>query len=417
MDFNDSDTRAAEMAVPNDAKSIDIFALPDSYFANPTPWFRKLRDEDPVHQNADGSLLLTRYDDVKALWRDLTGLVDKREQFERRFGNGPVFQHHTSGMLFRDPPAHDRLRHIVNPFFTPSSIEQLSAYIDTRVDELLADAAEMVELDFVKDFAFGLPISVICRILGVPNEDGYWLHTLGAKILFVLNPNVSQQDIDAGHAATTQFMEYLRPFIHSARSRADLNPAENIISAMVHAETQGEEISEDEILHMCILMLNGGHETTTNLMGVGLNGLLDHPAQIRRWRAQPDLLPTAIEELIRFVSPLQLQGRRTTRDVKVPSGVIPADTEVVISQAAANRDDRVFENPDSLDLGRRPNAHLAFGAGIHVCIGRPLARLEAGIALPKLLSRFSHIERNGLPEFNRNARFRGLAHLPVRLGA
>ena len=404
-------------ALPTDGKSIDIFALPEAYFADPTPWFRKLRDGDPIHENSDGSLLLTRYGDVKALWRDLTGLVDKREQFERRFGNGPVFQHHASGMLFRDPPAHDRLRAIVNPFFTQASIERLSAYIDTRVDVLLAKAAEMKELDFIKDFAFGLPISVICRILGVPNEDGYYLHTLGARILFVLNPKVSPEDIAAGHAATTQFMEYLRPFIHAARTRADLDPTENIISAMVHAEKQGEEISEDEILHMCILMLNGGHETTTNLMGVGLNGLLDNPDQIGRWRDQPELLPTAIEELIRFVSPLQLQGRRTTREVKVPSGIIPADTEVVISQAAANRDERVFKNPDMLDLGRRPNAHLAFGAGIHVCIGRPLARLEASITLPKLLKRFSRIERNGSPEFNRNARFRGLARLPVLLEA
>ncbi|ATE65234.1 cytochrome [Rhizorhabdus dicambivorans] len=415
MANNDKLTTSVQTAVPADAKSINIFALPDSYFADPTPWFKKLRDEDPIHQNADGSLLLTRYGDVKALWRDLTGLVDKREQFERRFGNGPVFQHHTSGMLFRDPPAHDRLRHIVNPFFTQSSIERLSAYIDTRVDELLANATEMRELDFVKDFAFGLPISVICRILGVPNEDGYYLHTLGAKILFVLNPHVSQDDIDAGHAATTQFMDYLRPFIHLARARPDLDPTDNIISAMVYAEKQGDEISEDEILHMCILMLNGGHETTTNLMGVGLNGLLDHPDQISRWRDQPELLPFAIEELIRFVSPLQLQGRRTTREVKVPSGVIPADTEVVISPAAANRDERVFDNPDGLDIGRKPNAHLAFGAGIHVCIGRPLARLEASIALPKILKHFSRIERSGTPEFNRNARFRGLARLPVRL--
>ena len=397
------------------ASVFDLFSLPEAYFEDPFPYFKQLRDHSPIHINPDGSLLLTRYDDVKLLWRDLSGLVDKREMFEARFGDGPLLEHHTSSMLFRDPPDHDRLRAFVNPFFTQSSIDRLRLFIIETVDRLMEDVAEQGDLNFVRDFAFRLPIAVICRILGVPQEDGDHIHQLGARILYPLNPQVSDDAIANGHKATAAFKDYLRDYVKAARRRTDLDPAADIISALVAAERHGEQISEEEILHMCILMLNGGHETTTNLIAVSLHALLDQPDQLQLLRDEPEIVPTAVEELIRFVSPLQLQGRRTTRSVSLPSGVVPADTEVIVCQASANRDERAFADPNLLNLRRRPNPHVAFGAGIHVCIGRPLARLEASIALPKILKRFRRIERTGNPVFNHNARFRGLASLPLRL--
>ena len=280
---------------------------------------------------------------------------------------------------------------------------------------MLADLAGRRDIDFVRDFAARLPIFVICRILGVPPEDGDTIRELGGRILYPLNTGASPDDIRIGHAAAAAFKDYLRPFVDKARRDDDLDPTRDIVSAMVAAERKGSDVSETEILHMCILMLNGGHETTTNLMAVGLNALLQQPDQVEILRDEPDVIPAAIEELIRFVSPLQLQGRRTTKPVEVPSGRIPADTEVILGQASANRDERMFERPDMLDLRRQTNAHVAFGSGIHLCIGRPLARLEASIALPRFLQRFSHIERAGAPRFNHNARFRGLAALPLTI--
>jgi cytochrome P450 len=396
-----------------DAADFDLLSLPQDYFDDPFPYFQQLRDRDPIHANKDGSLLLTRYEDVKVLWRDLSGLVDKREKFERRFGPGALLEHHTTGMLFRDPPDHDRLRALVNPFFSQASIDRLRDFVAEKVNRLLDEVAERGTVDFVKDFAFRLPIAVICRILGLPEQDGDHIHQLGIQILFPLNPDVSADAVARGHQAAAAFKDYLRGHVEAARRRVDLDPQSDIISALVAAERRGEPISEEEILHMCILMLNGGHETTTNLIAVSIHSLLGQPEQLQLYRETPEIGSTAIEELIRFVSPLQLQGRRTTRPVSLPSGTIPSDTEVVICQASANRDERVFEQSDRLNLERRPNAHLAFGAGVHVCIGRPLARLEAGIALPKLLKRFRRIERTGTPVFNRNARFRGLSTLPL----
>lgn len=412
-------SKSAELLRTDNAREaaveFSLFDLPEGYFDAPHQWFRLLRDHDPVHRNHDGSVLLTRYDDVRTVWGDPSSSVDKTEMFRQKFGEGPLLQHHTTGMLFRDPPDHDRLRAAVKPLFTNKSVKRLRTFIEEHVEALLDEAEERREIDFVTDFASRIPIHMICKILGVPPEDGQYLRELGAKILFPLNPNVAQQVIDTGHATTTEFMDYLAPYVEEERRNGANREGITIIGAMVATESAGEQISEAEIMHMCILMLNGGHETTTNLISVSTNSLLDQPEQYREMAEHGDELGFhAIEECIRFVSPLQLQGRRTTRDVQIPSGELPEGTEVILCQASANRDDRAFENPDLLDLRRRPNAHVAFGLGVHVCIGRPLARLEAGIVLPRVAKRLPKLQRTGEPVFNRNARFRGLMSLPVR---
>jgi cytochrome P450 len=397
------------------ASSFDLFNLPDAYYDDPYPFFRDLRDNDPLHRNADGSVLVTRYEDVKAVWRDLSGVVNRAEMYRKKFGEGPLLEHHTSTMLFRDPPDHDRLRDIVNPFFTQSSIERMRVTVEEIVDRLLDDLEGRKEIDFVADFASMIPVKVICDIFGVPREDGPIIRDLGAKVLLPLNPTVPPEVVRAGHDSTGKFMEYLRPFVHEWRRRPVEDVPSNIISGMVAAEKRGDNISEAEMLHMCIVLLNGGHETTTNLLGLSALALMKNRDQYEKLANDPAVIGSGIEECLRYATPLQLQGRRTTREITIPCGTIAPNTEVIIAQAAANRDERAFADPEKFDLTRRPNPHLAFGAGIHVCIGRPLARLEAGIALPKLVRRFPDMELVGAPVFNRNARFRGIQKMTVRL--
>lgn len=401
---------------PPGGQAFDLFQLPDDYYRDPAPFYKALRDDDPLHWNSDGSVLLSRYDDVKAIWRDLSGKVDRAEAYAGKFGQGPLLEHHTTSMLFRDPPDHDRLRDIVNPFFTQASIERLRVSIRRIVADLLDEIEDRREIEFVSEFSSRIPIQVICDIFGVPRTDGPAIRDLGAQVLLPLNPHVSADAIAAGHAATQRFKDYLLGPIEHWRGLPAEDTPSNIISALVAAERRGTPpISENEMAHMCILVLNGGHETTTNLIGLSTLAMLRHPDQLALMASDPGVVSTGIEECLRHATPLQLQGRRTTREVKTPSGIIPPDTEVVIAQVSANRDERVFPDPDRLVLRRQPNAHLSFGAGIHVCLGRPLARLEAGEALPALMKRFPKMQLASEPRFNRNARFRGLQSMRVRL--
>lgn len=395
--------------------SFDLFHLPDSYYEDPYPSFEDLRNNDPIHQNSDGSVLLTRYADVKAVWRDLSGVVNREEMYRKKFGEGPLFEHHTLSMLFRDPPDHDRLRDIVNPFFTPQGISGLTDTIREIVVQLLDEIEEKKEIDFVRDFASLIPIKLICDLLGVPREEGPKIRDYGAKVLLPLNPAVSEEVIQTGHEGTRDFIDFLTPYVKDWQSRPMEDKPSNIISGMVAAQKRGDQISDSELIHMCILVLNGGHETTTNLLGLSTLALLKHPEESDRLVKDSSLIGLGVEECLRYATPLQLQGRRTTRQIEIPSGVIPADTEVIIAQASANRDERVFPDPNRFILDRRPNPHLSFGAGIHVCLGRPLARLEVAITLPLLLKRFPDMELIGKPEFNRNARFRGINSMTVKL--
>ncbi|MEJ7014781.1 cytochrome P450 [Sinorhizobium meliloti] len=410
-------TAKIDQTISEKAKAFNLLAPPDDYFDDPSPYFRLLRDGDPVHQQEDGTVLLTRYDDVRQVWRDLSGLVYKGEFFEKKFGKGPLLEHHTSTILFRDNPDHDRLRNIVNPFFSQASIKSLTEFTQGVIDREIKKIKEMGEFDFVRDFAFRIPVSLICRVIGIPVEDADYIQGVGRKVLFPLNPKVPAEAIEQGHDATTEFLGYLRPFLDEVKARATIDPAESIVCAMASAQREGVEVSDAEILHMCIVTLNGGHETTTNLISQSMHFLMEDPESKRQLADGEVTLPAALEELLRFITPLQLQGRRTANDVELASGngTIPAGTEVVLSQASANRDERVFEDPDRLNLARRPNNHVAFGAGIHVCLGRPLARMEAPIALAAVLKELPTLVRNGEARFQRNTRFRGLEHFPVRL--
>ncbi|MBB3177984.1 cytochrome P450 [Variovorax sp. Sphag1AA] len=401
---------------PTPTTAFDLFDLPEHYYDDPYPFFKTLRDEEPVHWNSDGSVLVTRYADVKAVWRDLSGVVNRDATYREKFGEGPLLEHHTSSMLFKDPPDHDRLRDIVNPFFTPSGIERLRQSVREIVEQLLEELEGRTEIDYVTDFASRIPVQVICDIFGVPRSDGSRIRDWGAQVLFPLNPRVSADAIAGGNSGAANFKAYLLEHINEWRRRPVEETPSNVISALVKAEKTGHAISENEMAHMCILLLNGGHETTTNLIGLSTLALLRNRDQFDVMAQDEAIVSSGVEECLRYTTPLQLQGRRTTRAVTLPSGAsIPAGVEIIIAQASANRDERVFQDPDRLDLARRPNPHLSFGAGIHVCLGRPLARLEASIALPAVTRRFPRMDlRPGLA-FNTNARFRGIRTMPVVL--
>ena len=304
---------------PQDALSFDLRAVPEDYFAAPHRYLKALRDWDPLHRNADGSILITRHEDVRRVWKDLSAVVDKRDAFAAKFGPGALLEHHTSTMLFRDPPDHDRLRAIVTPFFKPDTMLRLRADVERHVDALIAAVRTRDEIDFVTAIAYPVTSFVICRMLGLPTEDGALIGDLGRRIALPLNPDADAATIASGHAAASAFKAYLLERIEVARRAAALNPGADILSAIVAAERDGARISEVEMQHMLILMLNGGYESTSNLLSVAMLGLVDDPARLDDLRRGEMPLSAAMEELFRFVTPLQLQGRRLTRPIALPA--------------------------------------------------------------------------------------------------
>lgn len=397
------------------AADFDLSNLPDAYFQNPRPFFRALRNDDPFHRSRDGSILITRYQDIMNLWRDLSAVVEKREQYTAKFGPGPLLEHHTTTMLFRDPPDHDRLRAFVNPFFTPSNIKRLMPAIEQRITEVLANVREQGEIDFVQDFSLAITTFMICHIIGIPYEESEAAKRFGGGVLMPLNPDADAATIANGHKAVAEFKELVLAHVNRVRKQADIDPGSDMISTLVAAERGGLGITEDEILHMCILIFNGGHESTANLLSVSMKSLIEDPDSLAYMRSDALQIGPAVEELMRFVSPLQLQGRRTTRKTDLSSGSLEAGTEVIFSVGSANWDERVFTDPDRLNLQRSPNPHITFGAGVHSCIGRPLAKMETTLALPAFLRAFPRIEQTGPAPFRRVARFRGIQQLPIRV--
>lgn len=396
--------------------ALDFEALPADYFTNPHPYLRSLRAHDPLHRNGDGSILVTRHEDVRRIWRDLSAVVDKRELFMRRFGSGPLLEHHTSTMLFRDPPDHDRLRAIVNPLFMPAAMLRFKAAADDLVAELVAQARDKGEIDFLTEFAYPLTTQLICQLLGLPVEDGQLIGELARQMAIPLNPDASAHAIAAGHAAAGELKTYLAERVAAARRAPAPDAAATVLGAMIAAGQGPGGPSEIELQHMLILMFNGGYESTANFLTVALMGLVDDPARLDEFRGGTLQINAAIEELARFVTPLQLQGRRLTREVELSAGTLSAGTEVVISVASANWDETAFTHPEQIDFGRRPNRHLGFGAGVHICIGKPLAKIEAIAALPAFTRAFAKIERTGASQFRPTPRFRGVNTLPLRLG-
>ena len=382
------------------------------FIADPYPTYHRLRAEDPVHHSPLGFWVLTRYEDVVAALRDPRLVKEPIAAFvAARFGAAmPAMG---LSMLDRDPPDHTRLRGLVNKAFTPRVVEALRPHIQKIVDGLLARVEGAGTMDLIEEFAYPLPVTVICQMLGVPVEDRERFKQWGLDIARGLDAILLPPDSDVARrsaAARRALAEYFRALIAERRAA----PRGDMLSDLIAAEEAGDKLSEDELLATCILLLVAGHETTVNLIGNGTLALLRHPDQLRRLREDPGLIGSAVEELLRYDGPVQRTARIPSADVTFDGLTIGKGEMVMPFIGAADRDPAQFPDPDRLDITRTDNRHIAFGWGIHFCLGAPLARVEGQIAISTLVQRLPKLAlATDRPEYRQSLTLRGLTTLPV----
>lgn len=404
--------------VADDARwlaGFDLRALPPAFYEDPYPFYHALRRLDPVRRMPDGSYFLTRHADVVAVYRDPRRFSsDKRDEFRPKYGATPLYEHHTTSLVFNDPPLHTRVRRLIAGALTARVIAEMAAGIERLVTALLDRAGERREIDLIEDFAALIPIAVIGDLLAVPAGERGPLRGWSLAILGALEPAPDAAVLARGDHAVVEFLAYLRDLIAARRARPG-DPARDILTRLILGEADGARLDERELLHNCIFLLNAGHETTTNLIGNALHALCQFPAERERLRADAALMPSAIEEFLRFESSNQLGNRRALTACEIGGVAIPAGALITLCLGAANRDPAQFPDPDRLDLARSPNRHLAFGFGIHQCAGLAVARLEARIAIARFLERFPRYDLAAAPTRGGRARFRGFLSLPVTL--
>src|SRR6516165_6217446 len=316
----------------------------------------------------------------------------------------------TSSMLTSDPPDHTRLRSLVQRAFTPRTVDRLRPHIEQIANDLLDRMTAGREADFVADFAFPLPATVIAELIGVPGQDRSRFRHWSQQLIMGLDSTQPNRVRGAAAVAVTQLLEYFRELVSARRG----HPADDLLTTLMAAEEAHDRLGVDELLGTCQLLLVAGHETTTNLIGAGLLRLITHPEALEQLRSTPSLLPSAVEELLRFESPVQRVPRATMEDIEISNVRIGRGQRVIVGVGAANRDPTVFAEPNRLDLRRQPNPHLAFGQGIHFCLGASLARLEAQIAFGCALRRLTAIQLAGPPVWSSNRVIRGLRSFPIR---
>lgn len=395
------------------ARDFDLRRLPEGFFDDPFVYYRALREHAPVKRQADGSVILTRYTDIEAVYKDTTTFSsDKKLEFGAKYGATPLFEHHTTSLVFNDPPLHTRVRRILSGALSPRAIAAMEPALAALVDDLLERAEERGTVDLIEDFAAAVPIEVIGNLLGVPHEDRAPLRGWSLAILGALEHTLTPAQVALGNAAVTEFLAYLETLI-AARRRAMRDPDQDVLSRLIVGEAGGEQLTASELLHNCIFLLNAGHETTTNLIGNGLVALAQWPDQRARLIADPSLARTTVEEILRYESSNQLGNRITTCATSIAGVALGAQTPVHLVIGAANRDPDRFSDPDRLDIGRDPNRHLAFASGPHQCVGMTLARLEGRIAIGRFVARFPRYRLTAVPTRNRRARFRGFAAVPA----
>ncbi len=392
------------------ANGIDLRS--PEFLANPYPVYQKLREARApmwlAHGGPTGGMwLLTRYEDVAAVLKEARTSKDASrltppEQLT-------AFDHN---MLSKDPPDHTRLRALANLAFTPRRVKDLEPRIAQIVDELIAQARPHGGMEFMADFALPLPVIVIAELLGVPREDQDTFHAWSNQIVTGVDVvRASETSRQLSQEATLALANYFADLIRHRRRQ----PKDDLVSALIAARDAQDKLSEDELLAMCILLLIAGYETTVNLLGNGLLTLLRHPDQLALLKNDPDCLPTAIEEMLRFESPVQRATfRLTTETVEMGGTPIEKGQQVSAVMGAANRDPNQFPQPDTFDITRQPNRHLAFGLGIHFCLGAPLARAEARIGFARLLEQLPDLRlASSTPNWSANTFFRSLRVLPV----
>jgi len=394
----------------------------DEFYADPYRTYRRLREECPVYWHETwGQWLVTRYDDVLAITKDAARFSSAG--WERKFiaelpaelGELPHMKRHygTQVVSMTDPPEHTRLRRLVTRSFTPRVLEALRPGIESLVAELLDAIGDRPTFDAISEFAYPLPAIVIARLLGAPNDAKDDFMRWSKDIVdFVGTGHPDAARARRNEQTLAEFRAFLEPVIRDRRR----HPRADLMSILASPSDDGDELTDDEVVSTCIVLLFAGHETTANLLGNGLLALLRHPDQLALLRARTELTASAVEELLRFDSPVQRNRRLATVDVTLHGETIRAGDAVMVFMGSANRDPSVFRDPDVLDLDRSPNHHLAFGHGIHFCVGAALSRLEAPIAFRALLDRYPRLQldEDVEPVWRHNITFRGLDSLVLR---
>ena len=401
--------RAAEVA-----SSFDLTRLPEGFHADPYPVYHALRMHAPVHRVA-GGCVLSRHADLEAVYKDTaTFSSDKKLEFRPKYGDSPLYAHHTTSLVFNDPPLHTRVRRIMAGALTARAIAGMERPVEALVDRLLDDMERRNDVDLIEDFAAAIPVEVIGNLLAVPREERGPLRAWSLAILGALEPAPTQDQLQRGNRAVSEFLDYLGGLV-AARRTTPGDPDEDVLTRLILGESDGQRLTDAELLQNCIFILNAGHETTTNLIGNGLFALLEWPGERERLIREPALIKTAVEEFLRFESSNQLGNRITTRATEIGGVALPRQTSITLCIGAANRDPERFLHPDRLDIGRQPNRHLAFASGPHLCVGMNVARLEGRIAIGRFLARFPNYRARSKPTRGGRVRFRGFLSIPVTL--
>ena len=400
--------------------------LTPDYVADPFPHLAELRDRAPVHHTVMGPWVVFRHADVFALLPDPTTSVDatnaadgsRSEVIERIAAEeGIELTGRNSSILNSDPPDHTRLRRLLSTAFTPRTIEGLrpmvQRLVDGALDHMASLAADGGTVDLVGELAFPLPFDVISEMLGMPETDKLVVRDWSEAVVKMLDAVLTDDDVRAAVVANRALDDHLAGVIEWKRA----NPGDDLLTLLIDAEHEGDRLSPTELRDQVALLFIAGHETTVNLIGTGTYELLRHPDQAARWRGDPGLGPRAVEELLRFVAPVQFSRRITRSETTIRGCTIPPGAFVLACLASANRDPEVFgPTADELDLGRPDaSAHLSFGSGAHYCLGASLAKLEAEVSIGSFLRRFPDARLAGDPTWNGRTNLRGLATLPVAL--
>ncbi len=403
-----------DLSLENVAQNLDLMNPPEGFVDDPFPFYDALLEHAPVLRQPDGSVLLSRHADLDAIYRNTTLYSsDKEAAFGPKFGVGsPLFEHHTTSLVFSDPPLHTRVRKIMTSALTPRAIARMEPGLIETVDALLGDMAGRGQVDLIADFASTIPIQIIGNLLDVPMDERAPLRDWSLAILGALEPALTEAQLEKGHTAVREFKTYLRDLVARRRAKPG-DPETDVLTRLIRGEGADEMLSEIELLQNCIFILNAGHETTTNLIGNGLALLHDYPEQRQRLLEDGELIAPAVEEVLRFRSPNQFGNRETTSDVEIRGHQIAKGTNLHLCIGAANRDPEVFTDPTRFDITRKPNRHLAFAGGPHVCVGLTLARLEGRVALGRLLNRFPDYQIQGKRVQGGRIRFHGYASLPA----
>lgn len=404
-----------DVATEDLARSFNLERLPADFYTNPYPYYRALQQDAPIKQLGAKSFLLTRYADLVQIYRDHKSFSsDKKVEFKPKLGDTPLYEHHTTSLVFNDPPLHTRVRRLIAGALTPRAMLEMEHGVITLVNGLLDELQRKNEVDLIDDFAAAIPVTVIANLLGVPEPERGPLRGWSIAILAALEPTVGEATMSTGNKAVVDFIQYLDRLIAERRANPG-DPGKDVLTRLLQKDDQGEELTAKELLHNCIFLLNAGHETTTNLIGNGLVLLHRFPEQRAELAANPQIVRAVVDEILRFESPIQLGNRISVAPYTLGDRTFEPGTQVTLAIGAANRDPEAFADPDRFDIRRAPNRHIAFASGIHQCAGMNLARMEGIVALSRLVARFPHYELTEAPVLAGRVRFRGYSRIAARM--